>query len=46
MKDDTHVTQQKCRRIPLQLQDQVDKEIERLLEQGLIEKVDTFLYNR
>ena len=27
MKDGTRVTQQKGRRIPLQLQDQVDKEI-------------------
>ena len=41
MKDGTRVTQQKGRRIPLQLQDQVDKEIKLLLEQGHIEKVDT-----
>ena len=41
MKDGTRVTQQKGRRIPLQLQDQVDKEIKQLLEQGQIEKVDT-----
>ena len=41
MKDGTRDTQQKGRRIPLQLQDQVDKEIKQLLEQGHIEKVDT-----
>ena len=41
MKDGTRVTQQKGRRIPLQLQDQVDKEIKQLLEQGHIERVDT-----
>ena len=38
MKEGTRVTQQKGRRIPLQLQ---DKEIKQLLEQGHIEKVDT-----
>ena len=41
MKDGTRVTQQKGRRIPLLLQDQIDKEIKQLLEQGHIEKVDT-----
>ena len=41
MKDGTRATQQKGRRIPLQLQDQVDKKIKNLLEQGHIEKVDT-----
>ena len=41
MKDDTRANQQKGRRIPLQLQDQVDKEIKNLLEQGHSEKVDT-----
>ena len=41
MKDGTRVTQPKVRRIPLKLQDQVDKEIKQLLEQGHIEKVDT-----
>ena len=41
MKDGTRVTPQKGRRIPLQLQDQVHKEMKQLLEQGHIEKVDT-----
>ena len=41
MKDGTRVTQQKGRRIPLQSQDPVDKEIKQLLEQGHFEKVDT-----
>ena len=41
MKDVTRATQQKGRRIPRQLQDQVDMEIKNLLEQGHIEKVDT-----
>ena len=41
MKYGTRATQQKGRRIPLPLQDQVDKEFETLLEQGHIEKVDT-----
>ena len=41
MKDGTRVTQQKGRRIPIQLQDQVDKEIKQLLEQGHIKKRDT-----
>ena len=41
MKDGTRATQQKGRRILLQLQDKVDKEIKQLLEQGHIEKVDT-----
>ena len=41
MKDDTRITQQKGRRIPIQLQDQVDNEINKLLEQGHIERVDT-----
>ena len=41
MKDGTRVTQQNGRRIPLQLQYQVDKEIKHLLEHGHIEKVDT-----
>ena len=41
MKDGTRATQHKDRRILLQLQDQVDKEIKHLLEQGQIEKVDT-----
>ena len=41
MKDDTRITQQKGRRIPIQLQEQVDNEINTLLEQGHIERVDT-----
>ena len=40
MKDGTRVTQQKGRRIPIQLQEQVDQEIKNLLEQGHIEKVN------
>ena len=39
MKDGTRVTQQKGRRIPIQLQDQVDNEIKKLLDQGHIERV-------
>ena len=39
-KDDAKFTQQKGRRIPIQLQNQVDKEIEKLLKEGHIEKVD------
>ena len=41
MKEGTRVTQQKGRRIPIQLQEQVDKEISNLLGKGHIEKVDT-----
>ena len=40
MKDDLRITQQKGRRIQIQLQNQVDKEIEKLLKEGHIEKVD------
>ena len=40
MEDDVRITQQKGRRIPIQLQNQVDKEIEKLLKEGHIEKVD------
>ena len=40
MKNDANVTQQKGRRVPIQLQKQVDKEIEKLLKEGHIEKVD------
>ena len=40
MKDGWRVTQQKGRRIPIQLQEQVDKEIQNLLEQGHIQKVN------
>ena len=41
MKEGTRVTQQKGRRIPIQLQGEVDKEIHNLLEKGHIEKIDT-----
>ena len=34
------ITQQKVRRIPIQLQNQVDKEIEKFLKEKHIEKVD------
>ena len=40
MKNDAKITQKKGRRIPLQLQNQVDNEIEKLLKEGNIEKVD------
>ena len=40
MKNNAKISQQKGRRIPIQLQDQVDKEIEKLLKDGHIEKVD------
>ena len=40
MKDNAKISQQKGRRIPIQLQDQVDKEIEKVLKDGLDEKVD------
>ena len=40
MKNDAKITQQKGRRVPIQLQNQVDKEIEKLLKEGHIEKVD------
>ena len=39
MKDDARITQQKGRRIPIQLQNQVDNEIKKLLKEGHIEKV-------
>ena len=41
MKENAHVTQQKGRRIPIQLQKQVDQEISKLLEQDDIEKIDS-----
>ena len=41
MKEGTRVTQQKRRRIQIQLQEQVDKEMSNLLGKGHIEKVDT-----
>ena len=40
MKDDAKVTKQKGRRVPTQLQNQVDKEIEKFLNEGHNEKVD------
>ena len=40
MKDNAKISQQKGHRIPIQLQDQVDKEIEKLLKDGHMEKVD------
>ena len=40
IKNDMKVTQQKGRRVPIQLQEQVDKESEKLLKEGHIEKVD------
>ena len=39
MKEIAKNTQQKGRRIPIQLQEKVDKEIEKLLKEGHIEKV-------
>ena len=41
MRDGTRATQQKGRRIRLQLQEHVEKEIQNLLAQGHIEKVNT-----
>ena len=41
MKENARVTQQKGRRIPIQLQKQVDQEINNLLEQSHIEKADS-----
>ena len=40
MKEDAEITQQKGRRIRTQLQNQVDNEINKLLKEGHIEKVD------
>ena len=40
MKDDVRISQQKGRRIPIQLQNQVNNEIEKLLKEGHFEKVD------
>ena len=37
---DSKVTQQKGRRIPIQMQKAVDEEIKRLLKEGHIEKID------
>ena len=41
MKEGTRVTQQKIRRIPIHLQEQVDKKINNLHQKGHIEKVNT-----
>ena len=40
MKENAKITQQKGRRIPIQLQEQVDKEIEKLLKNGHIERIE------
>ena len=40
MKENAEITQQKGRRIPIQLQEQVDKEIEKLLKDGHIERIE------
>ena len=40
MKDNVRISQQKGRPIPIQLQNQVDNVIEKLLKEGHIEKVD------
>ena len=40
IKDEAKITQQKGRRVPIQLQKSVDAEIKRLLAEGHIEKID------
>ena len=45
LKEDAKISQQKGRRVPIQLQAQVDKEIKRLLEQRHFEKVDVIKDN-
>ena len=40
MKDNARISQQKGRRVPFQLQNQVDAEINKLLKEGHIEKVE------
>ena len=40
MTKDARITEQKGRRVPIQLQNQVDREIDKLLEEGHIEKID------
>ena len=40
MKSEAKITQQKGRRLPIQLQEQVDKEREKLLKEGHVEDVD------
>ena len=40
MKENTRVTQQKVRRIPIQLQNQADAEIQKKFKDGNIEKIE------
>ena len=40
MKEKAKISQQKGRRVPIQLQKQLDKEIEKLLTEGHIERVE------
>ena len=40
IKNDAKIAQQKGRRVSIQLQNQVDEEIDKLLKEGHIEKVD------
>ena len=42
MKENAKITQQKDRRIPIQLQEQVDKEIEKLLKDGQLKELKKF----
>ena len=42
MKENAKITQQKSHRTPIQFQEQVDKEIEKLLKDGHIERVEKF----
>ena len=42
MKENAKITQQKGRRIPIQLQEQVGKEIEKLLKDGHFERIEKF----
>ena len=42
VKIEAKITQQKGRRIPIQSQEQVDREIEKLVKEGHIEKVEKF----
>ena len=39
LKNDAVITQQKGRRVPIQLQDVVEKEVERLISEGYVEKI-------
>ena len=40
MKNDAKISQQKGRRVPNQLQDEVDRDIEKLLKEGHIQRVE------